>query len=344
MAHDVFVSYSVKDKSVADAIVARLEAESVRCWVAPRDVVPGADWGESIIDAIESSRIMVLVFSSSANASPQIKREVERAVDKGVYIIPFRVDNIEPTRALEYFISTAQWMDAFPPPLEKHFDSLAKTAKAILAGSPPLPRPAPAPSPPPAPARSARWVLIAAALLLVGLAVWFVVSHRPVSRVSSDETPTPTATLAEQTASVSDTREQDARAAKEAQERAEREAALKAQLAESQEQVARMKEEAERQTPETSAPSAGPWLFADSSLRYLSPNELAGLSPEQLWRARNEIYARNGYRFASPRGVAFARSLGAYYRGVDPDDSRVFNRMNAVEQANVSLIKSLEQR
>ena len=91
MASDVFVSHSIKDKAVAEAIMARLEADSVTCWIAPRDVVPGADWGESIIDAIESSRIMVLIFSRNADASPQIKREVERAVNKGVYIIPFRV-------------------------------------------------------------------------------------------------------------------------------------------------------------------------------------------------------------------------------------------------------------
>ena len=92
MAHDVFVSHSVKDKAVAEKIVARLEAESIRCWVAPRDVVPGADWGESIIDAIGSSRIMILIFSRSANLSPQIKREVERAVDKEVYIVVEGVD------------------------------------------------------------------------------------------------------------------------------------------------------------------------------------------------------------------------------------------------------------
>lgn len=137
MAHDVFLSHSVKDKTVAGAIVGRLESESVTCWMAPRDVVPGADWGESIIDAIESSRIMVLLFSESANASPQIKREVERAVNKGVYIIPFRVEDIPPTRALEYFISTSQWMDAFSPPLERHLDTLTKTVKAVLRSPPP---------------------------------------------------------------------------------------------------------------------------------------------------------------------------------------------------------------
>jgi hypothetical protein len=138
MAHDVFLSHSVKDKTVAEAIVGRLESESVTCWMAPRDVVPGADWGESIINALESSRIMVLIFSQSANASPQIKREVERAVNKGVYIIPFRVEDIPPARALEYFISTSQWMDAFSPPLERHVDTLTKTVKAVLR-SPPLP-------------------------------------------------------------------------------------------------------------------------------------------------------------------------------------------------------------
>ncbi|MEY2529601.1 MAG: hypothetical protein QOJ05_1691 [Verrucomicrobiota bacterium] len=135
MAHDVFVSHSAKDKAVSDALVAKLEEQGIRCWVAPRDVVPGADWGESIIDAIESSRIMVLIFSASANGSPQIKREIERAVDKGVYTIPFRIEDVQPTKALEYFISSAHWLDAFSEPLGQHIDSLAKTIKAILGAS-----------------------------------------------------------------------------------------------------------------------------------------------------------------------------------------------------------------
>ena len=178
MAHYVFLSHSVKDKAVADAIVARLEADSVTCWVAPRDVVPGADWGESIINAIESSRIMILIFSQSANASSQIKREVERAVNKGVYIIPFRLDDIPPTRSLEYFISTAQWMDAFPPPLERHLHNLAKTVKAVL-GAPLFP-PSPPPPPPPPGSRLRITAGIAALLILIilGAAGWYIGHQR----------------------------------------------------------------------------------------------------------------------------------------------------------------------
>ena len=91
MAHDVFISYSSKDKTVADAVTAKLEALGVRCWVAPRDILPGRDWGEAIIDGIEESKVMVLVFSQHANESVQIKREVERSVNKGNPIIPFRI-------------------------------------------------------------------------------------------------------------------------------------------------------------------------------------------------------------------------------------------------------------
>ena len=114
-------------------------------------MVPGADWGESIIDAIESSRIMVLIFSRNANGSSQIKREVERAVDTKTFTISFRVEEIEPTRSLEYFISTSAWMDVFTPPLEQHLDKLARAVKTILAR--PAVTPAEISSKPPEPIR-----------------------------------------------------------------------------------------------------------------------------------------------------------------------------------------------
>ena len=92
------------------------------------------------------------------------------------------------------------------------------------------------------------------------------------------------------------------------------------------------------------APASGPWLFPDSSSRYLSATDLSNLSSADLWRARNEIFARKGYKFSTPRGIAFARTLGNYYRGVDDDQGRVFNNMNQYERANVTLIRAIERR
>src|SRR5262247_1823569 len=79
MAHDVFISYSHVDKATADAACATLERAGIRCWVAPRDITPGDEWGAAIIKAIDQCRAIVLIFSSSANNSRQIRREVERA-------------------------------------------------------------------------------------------------------------------------------------------------------------------------------------------------------------------------------------------------------------------------
>ena len=56
MGHDIFISHSAKNKVTADAVCAMLESRGVRCWIAPRDVTPGTEWGESIVEAIEQAR------------------------------------------------------------------------------------------------------------------------------------------------------------------------------------------------------------------------------------------------------------------------------------------------
>jgi hypothetical protein len=69
MIYDVFISHSTRDKTAADAACAALEASGIRCWIAPRDITPGAEWGEAIIKAINQCRVMVLIFSANANES-----------------------------------------------------------------------------------------------------------------------------------------------------------------------------------------------------------------------------------------------------------------------------------
>jgi hypothetical protein len=146
VGHDAFISYSSKDKPTADATCAVLENKGIRCWIAPRDILPGADWGEAIIDAINEAKVFVLVFSSNANESPQIKREVERAINRGIPVVPFRIENVLPTKSLEYFLSTPHWLDAFSPPMEAHLTYLASVISSVLDGKGAPARPI-APSP-----------------------------------------------------------------------------------------------------------------------------------------------------------------------------------------------------
>ncbi len=132
MPFDVFISYSVHDKLTAQAVCATLESNGIRCWIAPRDIMPGSEYGDAIVEAINQSRALVLVFSSNANQSPQIRREVERAVSKGLPIVPLRIENIAPTQSLEYFIGAVHWLDALTPPLENHLQRLAEAVKVLL--------------------------------------------------------------------------------------------------------------------------------------------------------------------------------------------------------------------
>jgi len=133
MAHDVFISYAHEDKLVADAVCAKLEERGIRCWVAPRDVLPGEDWGEAIVTAIDESRLMVLVFSANSNASEHVKDEVERTVSRGKPILPFRVQDVEPSGSLALHLSRRHWLDALTPPLEQHLARLAETTHLLLS-------------------------------------------------------------------------------------------------------------------------------------------------------------------------------------------------------------------
>jgi hypothetical protein len=132
MAFDAFISYSSKDKTAADAACAVLEGAGVRCWIAPRDIRPGREYGAAIVDAIDQCRVMVLIFSSSANDSGQVHREIERAVTRGVPIVPVRIEEVAPTKSLAYFLGAIHWLDALTPPIEKYLQKLAETVKAIL--------------------------------------------------------------------------------------------------------------------------------------------------------------------------------------------------------------------
>ncbi len=132
MGQDVFISYSSRDKPTADAVCAGLESSGVRCWVAPRDILPGMSWSAALIEAIESSRLMVVILSTSSNTSPQVGREVERAVSRGLPILPFRIEDVMLSKSMEYYLSTPHWLDAITPPLERHIRELVRTVALLL--------------------------------------------------------------------------------------------------------------------------------------------------------------------------------------------------------------------
>ncbi len=119
MAIDVFLSYATPDKAAAMAVLAGLEGRGVRCWIAPRDIPDGSEYGQQIVEAIRACRIVVVMFSANTNGSPHVRREVERAASLQKIIVPFRIESIVPTGAMEYALSNTHWLDALSMPLNR---------------------------------------------------------------------------------------------------------------------------------------------------------------------------------------------------------------------------------
>src|SRR5271154_1562472 len=111
VSSDVFLSYASQDAATANSIVEHLEGQGVKCWMAPRDVKPGAQYADAIVRAINEAKCLVLVMSGNAVASAHVAREVERAASKRKPIIPFRIDAAALNPELEYFLSNSQWID-----------------------------------------------------------------------------------------------------------------------------------------------------------------------------------------------------------------------------------------
>lgn len=104
--------------------------------MAPRDITAGKDYAEAIIDAIESSKIMVVVFSDSANNSKHVRNEVERAFNHQLPIIPFKTKDIIPAQSFQYFLSSTHWLDAINGNAEDYFEQLYRNCAALLNKKP----------------------------------------------------------------------------------------------------------------------------------------------------------------------------------------------------------------
>ena len=124
MAHDVFISHAHRDKQIADEICKNLELARLRCWIAPRDISARDDWTEATRKAIESSRVMVVVFTDNANAAPHIEREIAHAFYNDKIIVAFRLTEALPRRDFLFYLGDACWVDASNSPPERHLEAL----------------------------------------------------------------------------------------------------------------------------------------------------------------------------------------------------------------------------
>lgn len=128
---EVFISYSSKDKLIADAVCHALEENLITCWIAPRDVEVGLPYARQIMQAIKDCKVMVLIFSEYANRSEHVGNEIDHGFNNGKTIIPFLIDNTEMNDELGYYLGRKHWLVAYPDYKEKTADLVTSVLRIL---------------------------------------------------------------------------------------------------------------------------------------------------------------------------------------------------------------------
>ncbi len=321
MKYDVFISYSSHDQKVVEGLCGHLESRGIRCFVAYRDIPRGVVWADAIVEALDESRMMVVVFSENFNNSAQVNREIELASEDGKHILTYRLTDIAFRGAKKYYLKNLNWIDAFPNP-EQTFGSVAEGVAKLLGlklkkvveaeeempvvttpnptpAPKPNPTPTPAPKPTPTPTPTPKkpypnylWALALIPLVLIGL--WLGIdSYQEKQAVLREQQAQELAEAkAEQERIAQEKAEQERQAQEEAAKKAEQERQAKLE----QERIAQAKAEQERQAQEKAAKKA--------EQERLAKMVAEGKGRDGVYQV-GDYYNRNG-----KQGVVFAVSDG----------------------------------
>ncbi|WP_165498123.1 SUMF1/EgtB/PvdO family nonheme iron enzyme [Siculibacillus lacustris] len=164
--HDVFISFSSKDIRLAEIIREKIETSGPRCWISSRDVAPGDNYQAAIVEAIRRARVMVLVFSSNANASHEISKELALASQNELTVIPARVEDVVPSDAFRFELATRQYIDLFRD-WDAALDRLVKRVGDVIPSDGIDPRP----SSRDRPRKRGRWTAAIIGAVGIGVAI-----------------------------------------------------------------------------------------------------------------------------------------------------------------------------
>ncbi len=98
--------------------------------------------------------------------------------------------------------------------------------------------------------------------------------------------------------------------------------------------------EEEGASEQTSA-QQGEYILPDSSSRLLTAADIASLSDSELELARNEIYARHGRRFDTPKIMEYFETKSWYSGTIEPEDFD-YSVLSEIERANVDFLLAHE--
>ena len=111
MNHKVFISYSRKDKDIADYVSEVLKENGIRYWIDKEGIFSSSNYKELIVDAIEVSKAVIFISSGSSNSSINVIREIGYAVNMNKPILPLILDDAPYAKSIRLDISDIDQID-----------------------------------------------------------------------------------------------------------------------------------------------------------------------------------------------------------------------------------------
>lgn len=111
MKHQVFISYSRKDKEYVAQIKAILEQSDIPYWIDREGIFSGENYKEVIVDAIDIAKVVIFVSSANSNNSINVIRELGYAVKERKTIIPVMLDDAQFAKSIRLDIGDIDQVD-----------------------------------------------------------------------------------------------------------------------------------------------------------------------------------------------------------------------------------------
>ena len=111
MNHEVFISYSRKDKDIADYVSEVLKENGIRYWIDKEGIYSSSNYKELIVDAIEVAKAVIFISSENSNSSINVIREIGYAVNMKKPILPLILDEAPYAKSIRLDISDIDQID-----------------------------------------------------------------------------------------------------------------------------------------------------------------------------------------------------------------------------------------
>jgi len=124
MSAEVFVSYSRSDRERVVELVERMRSAGIGVWVDEGGIHGASLWGQEIVDAIDASKVMVLMISDSSITSDNVVKELSIASEEKKPILPVYLQRSQLPKSMRYQLAGIQHIEFFEGQEDEAFQSM----------------------------------------------------------------------------------------------------------------------------------------------------------------------------------------------------------------------------